>query len=240
MRCANCDAPITANFCATCGQRTRVQKLSVRHLVATTLGELTSFEQPLLRTLRGLLLHPGRVVTDYVAGRRVRYTNPIKWALVCATLMFLVSRATGARGPTRIRITSGEEAPAVRALLDLVASNAAPLFVLTVLPVLALALRICLQRTGRTYAEQLVLVFYTYGTGALLLTLYAPLTLLTDLPSDGAAVLPVVWTAWAAVTLHRPRRAWTTVLLVLLAHMLWVVLFLLLLVVAILLADAFT
>ncbi len=220
--CKNCGTAITAAFCATCGQRSTVRPLSVRHLVATSFGELTSFEQPLLRTLRSLLLHPGRVVTDYVAGRRVRYTNPIKWALVSTTLAFVAARLIGGSKPARIEITRSDEEPAwLRTLLDMLSSNLAILLVLVMLPLLALSLRICFWRGGRSIAEELVLVLYAYGCAALLQALLAAIALL-GVPTQFSGMLPVIWTAWAAVQFHHERRAWVSVLLTLLAHVLWV------------------
>jgi len=222
MRCANCEQPVSASYCSGCGQPTRVARLSVRALLARSASELTSFEQPLLRTLKGLLLHPGRVAADYVDGKRARYTNPIKWALLTSGLAFLVARLFEGSKPVRIQLTVGNDEPAwLRSALDRVSSNMAILFVLVMLPLLALSLRLCFFRSQRRVAEELVLVLYTYGCAALLQVVLAVLAL-TGLPTTFSGVLPLVWTAWAAVPFHREHRAWVSVLLTLLAHVVWI------------------
>ena len=222
MRCANCDAEVTGAYCSACGQRADVRRVAFGHLLARVGGELTSFEQPLLRTLRGVLTRPGKVADDYVRGRRIRYTNPVKWALLSTALAFFVGQLVGARGPVRIE-ASGELDPDgwAASVARFLESNTAPLFVLGMLPALALAMRLCFARTGRSVAEELVLVLYTYGCAALLQVVLAALAPLGVPPGVGGS-LPLIWTAWGAVAFHPTRRAWISVLLVLLAHLLWI------------------
>ena len=50
------------------------------------------------RTLSSLLLHPGHLTREYVAGRIVRYIPPFRLYLLCSVLCFLV---TALRDPGR-------------------------------------------------------------------------------------------------------------------------------------------
>jgi hypothetical protein len=222
--CRNCDAELTSRYCPACGQRSDVRNLSVGGLLARSLGEWASFERPLLRTLRGLLLQPGRVASDYVRGPRVRYTNPIKCALLSTGLAFLTGRLIGSRGPVHLDIGPAEDIPTwARPIFTFLASNTAPLFVVLLLPLLAMTMRLCFRGNGRTFAEELVLVLYAYAAAALLQVTYAGLVVL-GAPTNLAGPLPLVWTAWAAVAFHPQQRAWTSVLLTILAHVLWILL----------------
>jgi hypothetical protein len=60
----------------------------VRQLASDLLGEIFSLDSKLLRTLRPLLMQPGALTRDYLAGRRVRFVSPLKIYLIAALLFF--------------------------------------------------------------------------------------------------------------------------------------------------------
>lgn len=51
-----------------------------------------------MRTFIGLSTHPGQVAREYIAGHRRRYTNPLKYAFLTATLYALVMGLKFQRG----------------------------------------------------------------------------------------------------------------------------------------------
>ncbi len=221
MPCANCGTATVGRYCHDCGQRTAA-RLTVRGLLAHFGTEITSFEQPVWRTLRGLARQPGVVASEYAAGKRLHYTNPVKWALLCTSFSYVVGRATNAPGP--IDVGELDSAPAwLRPILEAIAGNAAMLFVLLLLPFAAVAMKLCFRRTGRTVAEEMVLVLYAYGFAALLQALLGVVALL-GIPGQIAGILPVVWTAWGAVAFHRQCTPLGAVARTVLAHALWVLL----------------
>lgn len=93
--CANCGAPFAPErraFCPECGQET--------HLRAPTLGEFAqqfggaylSTEGALWRTLKLLLLKPGELTRQYLAGRRKHYVLPLRLYLTISLLTLLLMR----------------------------------------------------------------------------------------------------------------------------------------------------
>lgn len=62
---------------------------SLRELAGEGLTELLDVDGRLLRTLRALLLHPGRLTTEYLAGRRTRYVRPVRLYLTLSVLYFV-------------------------------------------------------------------------------------------------------------------------------------------------------
>lgn len=219
--CPCCGTVLTGAFCRGCGQRADTRRLVLRDLVARFLGVVTSFEGPLPRTALGLLCRPGVVVGEYLRGRRIVYTNPVQWAVLTSGAAALVSHLLGRSGPVQIRL-NGNEPDWLRRLLDQLGSNSGPLFVLVLLPALAVALRLCLRRLQLSFAEHFVLVLYAYGLGALLQVVWALLAVV-GAPHGPEGLLPVVWTTWAVVGLAEDRR-FATALLALVAHVVWVLL----------------
>jgi hypothetical protein len=88
--CANCGSLVTGPFCAQCGQRNVRRLVSVRRMMWDVLDDQLSVNSALPRTVSGLLLRPGFLTREYVAGRIVRYIAPFRLYLVTSLLFFLV------------------------------------------------------------------------------------------------------------------------------------------------------
>jgi hypothetical protein len=90
--CLNCAAAVASRFCGECGQENTDYRVSFRALVGDAVDELFQLESRLWRSLWHLLRHPGRLTVEYNAGRRVRYTAPIRLYLLCSlTFLFVAS-----------------------------------------------------------------------------------------------------------------------------------------------------
>lgn len=87
--CPNCGAPVPARFCGHCGQRNASRLVSVRRMVMDALDDQLTLNSALPRTLGNLLLHPGFLTREYVAGRVVRYIAPFRLYLVSSLIFFL-------------------------------------------------------------------------------------------------------------------------------------------------------
>jgi hypothetical protein len=86
--CANCAATLTGPFCASCGQAARDFHRPLWTLLSEAVGEFFSLDTRLMRTLRPLLLKPGEVTREYLAGRRVTYVPPLRAYLIAALIFF--------------------------------------------------------------------------------------------------------------------------------------------------------
>jgi len=83
--CLNCGHQPLAAHRPVCGQRA-AQRLTTAGVLRESLGKLLELDFGLLRTLRGMALDPGRLAAEYLAGRRLRYFNPLKFAFLMTTL----------------------------------------------------------------------------------------------------------------------------------------------------------
>ena len=91
-RCANCGALLQGPWCHCCGQEAHDPLQRFRGAMSETLESVFHFDARLSRTLLPLLLRPGFLTCEYIAGRRVRYVAPLRLMFFLAILAFLVIR----------------------------------------------------------------------------------------------------------------------------------------------------
>lgn len=104
--CLNCGTPLAGPFCAQCGQHDVDYSGSFWHVVEESLEGLLHFDGKFLKSLRYIFTRPGFLTQEFNAGRRVRYTNPLRFYFFASFLFF----ATGALAP---QLTTTPSAPAV-------------------------------------------------------------------------------------------------------------------------------
>jgi len=117
--CANCDAVLGGRFCQECGQAAHVHR-SLLHLVEELLHGIFHFETRAWRTLAELVWRPGRMISDYIHGRRARYVPPLALFLFMMFALFLVFSMTSPLGhvndgPANATATAPSSAPAASA-----------------------------------------------------------------------------------------------------------------------------
>jgi hypothetical protein len=84
--CLNCAQPLAAGpYCPHCGQQ-RPHRLSTAHVLHEIVHVFTHADKSVFGFVGQVLRHPGRVVADYLAGRRKRYFNPFQFLLLAVGL----------------------------------------------------------------------------------------------------------------------------------------------------------
>lgn len=93
-RCRNCGADlqheVSPRFCPQCGQETALHPPTLGEFVHEFVGHYVALEGALWRSLRLLLLQPGRLTREYLEGRRRRYVLPLRLYLSASFLFFLM------------------------------------------------------------------------------------------------------------------------------------------------------
>jgi hypothetical protein len=87
--CLNCGATVEERFCTRCGQENLEPKESIGHIVGHFFADITHFDSKLFITLKDLILRPGFLTREYVAGRRMSYLNPIRMYIFISAMFFL-------------------------------------------------------------------------------------------------------------------------------------------------------
>jgi hypothetical protein len=115
--CPNCATPFertvaAPRYCPHCGQQTTLHPPSVAEFVHEFVGHYVAFEGPLWKTLRLLLLRPGQLTREYLAGRRRRYVLPLRLYLSASFLFFLAFKfMSHYTGPTFVNVSISAVAP---------------------------------------------------------------------------------------------------------------------------------
>lgn len=91
VRCLNCDAAVIGNYCAQCGQSGNVHLLTMQEVSRDFVHSVLHLDGRVWQTLRTLILRPGGLTREYIAGRRARYLPPFRLYLVISILFFALS-----------------------------------------------------------------------------------------------------------------------------------------------------
>lgn len=92
--CPECGIELQGKYCHKCGeQRPDHHDLQLKHFLQHALHELTHLDSKIFRTAKALVLEPGFLTTEYLAGRKQRYFLPFRLFLVIFALnLFLYTR----------------------------------------------------------------------------------------------------------------------------------------------------
>lgn len=91
--CLNCGTPLMPDqrFCSNCGQKTAIPRITARSLLRDFLQTILHAERGILNLLKGLATIPGRVVTEYIEGKRKRYFNPFSFLALCIAFTVIMN-----------------------------------------------------------------------------------------------------------------------------------------------------
>lgn len=82
MKCLNCDTHYVGRYCPHCGQSASTQRFTVRNVMMSTLEVWGMGNRSLPRTLWHLFTRPGKMIGDYLDGKRIAFFPPVKMLFV--------------------------------------------------------------------------------------------------------------------------------------------------------------
>jgi len=95
--CENCGAQLQGHYCSQCGQPAIEYRRSFRYVVADLLNEFLNWDSKFFTTIALLIVKPWRLTNEFLAGKRVRYVNPLRLYLL-ASILFFFAVNYGAKG----------------------------------------------------------------------------------------------------------------------------------------------
>ncbi len=87
-QCENCGAELAGHYCAQCGQAAIDYRRSFRHVIGDILESFLNWDSKFFTTIALLILKPWRLTNEFLAGKRVRYVNPLRLYLLASILFF--------------------------------------------------------------------------------------------------------------------------------------------------------
>jgi len=87
--CLNCGTILEGKFCHNCGQENLQIKESFGHMVNHAVSDYFHFDHQFFNTLKPLLLKPGKLTNDYMAGKRAQFLHPVKMYIFISLVFFV-------------------------------------------------------------------------------------------------------------------------------------------------------
>lgn len=91
--CLNCgkEIDLNNNFCANCGQKTQLHKLSLSELGHEAVHYFTHADKGIFHLLKLLLNKPGTVAREYILGKRKTFFPPLNFFLIVAAICLFMT-----------------------------------------------------------------------------------------------------------------------------------------------------
>jgi len=162
MKCMNCGSAFETPYCGHCGQEAASGKVTIGELKRTALRAF-SLERGWLHTIVDLSVRPSAMIRDYLDGKRVVYIGPVRYAVTVCSLYIafalLLPAMPVAGDPTL-------QANIQQAMETYTRHFFLPVLMLTA-PFYALLSWGLFRKSGLTYAEHVTMQFYVFGQAIL-------------------------------------------------------------------------
>lgn len=86
MNCRNCASILTGNYCSSCGQPTKIDRVN-RHYIVHEIQHVLHFEKGITHTVKELLYKPGPSINNFIKVDRSRLVKPVLF-LVLTSLIY--------------------------------------------------------------------------------------------------------------------------------------------------------
>lgn len=200
-RCKNCDAPISGSFCSECGQKVVNLERPFRELLREIVKETFDLDGRAWRTVKTLFLHPGLLTSEFLAGRRRKYTPPLRLYLFVSVSFFVIMAWVAGQG---LLLEQGQTAERDALLQARFMSDDLPRLMFVLLPVFAVLLKLLFFR--RLYFDHLIFSIHLHSAAYIVLALMLPIegAAGTQWPALVAQVVLLIYLlVYMIVSLHR-------------------------------------
>jgi hypothetical protein len=109
--CQNCGAALSGPYCPKCGQHDVDYNRSFGHILEDGLEGMLHLDNRFLKTAWYLFTRPGFLTKEFIAGRRTRYTHPLRLYIFASFLFFAAQALVGHK-------TNPADAVAAKAVAD--------------------------------------------------------------------------------------------------------------------------
>lgn len=158
-------------YCAACGQKA-IGREDLNEFLQQFLGDYFTWDSKLIRSLVPLLVRPGFLTTEYLAGRRARYIPPLRMFIFLSIIFFLViGWSTPRTGDATLA-----EAIEDRVFWDHFFASVLPKLFFLFLPLFALITHLLHRRTADSFVRTFILSTHFHAFVFLAFALYGALS----------------------------------------------------------------
>jgi len=93
--CKNCGAALNGNFCANCGQKSEIHRVTFGHFAHEFFHAFTHTDKGILLLMKELITRPGYVAREYLDGKRKKYFNPLSFLVIISSIYAYISYKSG-------------------------------------------------------------------------------------------------------------------------------------------------
>lgn len=100
--CLNCNEKTVdgARYCHHCGQQILGKKLRMNTFLHQFMNDYFTFDSKFFKSVFPLLIRPGHLTNEFLAGRRVRYITPLRLYIFISIVFFLLLGFGGSEDAT--------------------------------------------------------------------------------------------------------------------------------------------
>lgn len=88
--CLNCGETVEERFCPKCGQENTINRPSFHYLFSHFAEDLVHYDGAFWKTLKNLLFRPGKIIKEYLDGKRKTYVPPVKLYIFVSFIAFFI------------------------------------------------------------------------------------------------------------------------------------------------------
>lgn len=168
--CSNCQSSLDGEFCSTCGQRNLDLEKPIWSLVGAAISETFEVDGRAASTVRTLFRHPGMLTSEFLAGRRVAYSPPLRLYLAFSIAFFLLIAWFASSGLLR---EPGSDLNFDAAVQARFLSDDLPTLMFLLLPIFAMLMKIAYWK--RLYFDHLIFSLHLHCVAYVALAIMLPL-----------------------------------------------------------------
>jgi Protein of unknown function (DUF3667) len=152
--CKNCDTHFKGNYCPSCAQKASLSRLTVGSVIHELWHNFTHTDKGVVGLLVAMCKTPGKVIREYIDGKRKKYFSPYTFFLLVTALLIYVSSLVF-HYEDKLYHYNNEYGQYINKKYNLI--------VLLSLPFLAGILKLIFFKRKYNYAEWVVFFIFSFG-----------------------------------------------------------------------------
>ncbi|MDN5200097.1 DUF3667 domain-containing protein [Fulvivirgaceae bacterium BMA10] len=232
--CIKCGARVYDKYCHKCGQKTDVPRITFKSFFNDFLDKTYGLDGTFPKTVIGLTVRPGKVISEYISGIRGKYVGPVGYFFLLYAIVFIVSslldvdlqeiggdqdKIQGAMGVDPAQQTDDQRL--FQEQMNTIIFKYLNYFTLLWLPFFAWTIKIFYKKPSFNFLENLVFSFYVLSHPLLLniINLFTFKFFDTKITLLNVAITLTYFT-WSTIQVYRPRKVFIGIIKGLLIYLL--------------------